>query len=72
LLDIVGTLQRFDLAGDLEQMRFERGEIRAAGAGGAIAGAIGGALRGGIGRGEASSSLWRAVISAIAKSSEPG
>ena len=28
LLDIVGTLQRFDLAGDLEQMLFEPGEIR--------------------------------------------
>ncbi len=43
------------------------------GGGGAIAGAIGGALRGGIGRGEKlSSSLWRAVISAIAKSSVPG
>ncbi len=29
LLDPVGTLQRFDLAGNLEQMAFERGKIRA-------------------------------------------
>ena len=77
LLDPVGTLQRLDLAGDLEQMAFERGEIRArrlAGAiAGAVAGAVGGALRGGIGRGGGlSSSLWRAAISAIAKSSEAG
>jgi len=28
LLDPVGTLQRLDLAGDLEQMAFERGEVR--------------------------------------------
>ncbi len=57
LLDAVGTLQRLDLARDLEQMTLERGKIRArrrgrrASARGAIAGAIGGALRGGIGRG---------------------
>ena len=35
-------------------------------------GAIGRALRGGIGRGAASSSFWRAAISAIAKSSDAG
>ena len=74
LLDPVGALQRFDLAGDLEQMTFERREI---GPGRRrrrhCVGATGGALRGGIGRGAAlSSSLWRAVISAIARSSEPG
>ena len=82
LLDPVGTLQRLDLARDLEQMALERGKIRAcrhgrrgrrgmAGAG--MAGAIGGALRGGIGRGAAlSSSFWRAAISAIATSSDAG
>ena len=48
LLDPVGTLQRFDLAGDLEQMAFERGEIRARRR---APGAIGGVARGGIGRG---------------------
>ena len=41
--------------------------------GGAIMGAIGGAWRCGIGRGGgASSSLWRAAISAIAESNEAG
>ena len=40
---------------------------------GAITGAVGGALRGGSCRGGgALSSLWRAAISAIAKSNEPG
>ena len=42
------------------------------GGGGAIAGAIGGAMRCGIERGGASSSFWRAAISATAKSSEAG
>ena len=47
--------------------------IGARGAIGGIAGAIGGALRGGICRGgKPSSSLWRAAISAIAKSNEAG
>ena len=75
LLDPAGTLQCFDLAGDLEQMALERGEIRARGCAGGIAGAIGGALRGGIARGAGaalSSSFWRAAISATAKSSEAG
>ena len=82
LLDVIGTLQRLDLARDLEQMPFQRREIRArrdgGGGGSAIAarsaaalGAVGGALRGIAGR-ESSSSFWRAAISAIAESNEAG
>jgi len=72
---MIRTLQRLDLARDLEQLALQRGEIRPGGGGGAgaIAGAIDAAWRCGIGRGGgASSSLWRAAISAIAESNEAG
>ena len=87
LLDMIGALQRLDLARDLEQMTFQRGEIRTGRRGrhrrlsGMVLArqapsarrAIGGALRGGIWRGGGpSSSFWRAAISAIAKSNEAG
>jgi hypothetical protein len=73
LLDPVGTLQRLDLAGDLDEMALERGEIRARRGCGGAAGAIGGALRGVIGRGAArSTSYCRAAISAIPDSSMAG
>ena len=68
LLDVVGTLQRLDLARDLDQMTFQRGEIRtrrrqpAAGAIGGAVGAIGGAL----GVGAASAAAIAAAASAAA------
>ena len=82
LLDMIGTLQRLDLARDLEQMPFERREVRTGRRGlhrrdvlrrSAAGRGVGAAWRGGICRGGGpSSSFWRAAISAIAKSIEAG